>query len=209
LASSPSPASVAAREQPPDLKSRLTGAASDLLEREGLEGLTLRAAARACGVSHMAPYRHFASKDDLLAAVAEQGFQALAAALDAAVQPGDRLGAGVGVAYVEFARANPGLYRLMFGAALMPCDRFPSLIAAGRAAFERCVESARRLGYDCAMPADDDAPPAAAAAVWSLVHGLACLIIDGLIAAPEDRVARAAFIGGVLFAPFSLPRSSG
>ena len=191
-------------EEAVPLKARLTAAARDLLEREGLAALSLRGAARACGVSHMAPYRHFASKDDLLAAVAEQGFRDLSAALDAADAargPEDAHGLALGVAYVEFARANPALYRLMFGAVLGPCGRFPGLVAAGQAAFERCIQSARRLGFDCA-PSEASAPPPVAAAIWALAHGLSSLAIDGQIPLPEDRAARAAFIGGVLAVSF-------
>jgi AcrR family transcriptional regulator len=194
------------------LKARLTAAARDLLEREGDSALSLRAAARACGVSHMAPYRHFASKDELLAGVAEHGFHDLAAALDAAsAQKGAQRGVavlpglGVGIAYVEFACANPALYRLMFGAQLAPCERFPGLIAAGQAAFARCVAGARLLGFDCPMPEEGEAPPAIAAAIWALVHGLSSLAIDGLIALPEGGEARTAFVGQVLIAAFSGP----
>src|SRR3990170_140547 len=121
------------------LKTRLVMVARELLEREGLEALTLRAAAREAGVSHMAPYRHFESKDDLLAAIAEQGFLALTQRMDdAAARHGKRpqSRSGVGVAYVSFALDNPALYRLMFGANLAPRERFPGLVAAGAKAFE-------------------------------------------------------------------------
>ena len=53
-----------------DLRAALVAAALDLLETAGEAALSLRAAARACGVSAMAPYRHFADKEDLLEAVA-------------------------------------------------------------------------------------------------------------------------------------------
>jgi AcrR family transcriptional regulator len=192
-----------------DLKSRLTAAARDLLEREGLAGLSLRAAARASGVSHMAPYRHFEDKEALLASVAEQGFHDLVRALDGAAAPtaGEPPGMPVGVAYVHFALANPSLYRLMFGAQLMPCDRFPGLIAAGEAAFARCVVVARMMGHDC--PATEShAPAPAAAALWAQVHGLSSLALDGLITLPDDPVARRAFIVQVLAASLAPPPSA-
>jgi AcrR family transcriptional regulator len=189
------------------LKSRLTAAARKMLESEGLAGLSLRAAARASGVSHMAPYRHFASKDDLLAAIAEQGFLDLARALDeAATAEGETPTTATGVAYVLFALANPSLYRLMFGAQLQPCDRFPGLIAAGEAAFARCVAVARAAGYACPDEAELGAPPPVAAGMWSLVHGLASLAIDALIPLPDDDDARRAFVARVLTSSLAPPR---
>ncbi len=186
--------------RPDDLKRRLTQAARDILAREGLAGLSLRGAARACGVSHMAPYRHFASKDDLLAAVAAQGFHDLSAALDAAAarSGGDLASLELGVAYVLFACDNPSLYRLMFGPTLDPCDRFPELTAAGQAAFARCVAAARALGHDCAPPAEGEPPPPAAAALWAQAHGLSSLAIDRLIPLPDDLARRREFITQVL-----------
>jgi AcrR family transcriptional regulator len=190
-----------------DLKSRLTAAARGLLEREGLAGLTLRAAARASGVSHMAPYRHFADKEALLASVAEEGFDDLARALDRAAAhgaPGEPPGMAEGVAYVLFALANPSLYRLMFGAQLLPCARFPGLIAAAEAAFARCIAAARMVGYDC-PETEGAAPSPVAAALWALVHGLSSLAIDGLIPLPDDPAARRAFIVQVLAASLTPP----
>jgi AcrR family transcriptional regulator len=195
------PASPSAN-RPDDLKRRLTQAARGILERAGLANLSLRGAARACGVSHMAPYRHFASKDDLLAAVAAQGFHGLSAALDAAAarSGGDPASLELGVAYVLFACENPSLYRLMFGPTLDPCDRFPELTAAGQAAFARCVAAACALGQDCAPPAEGEPPPPAAAALWSLTHGFSSLAIDRLIPLPDDLSARREFITQVLLA---------
>jgi AcrR family transcriptional regulator len=189
----------------PDLKSRLIAAARDLLEREGLAGLSLRAAARASGVSHMAPYRHFQDKDDLLAAVAEQGFCDLARALDegAAAPAGFETNAEIsalsaGIAYVLFALANPSLYRLMFSAQLQPRDRFPGLIAAGEAAFARCIAVGRAEGFSLVDPVETCTPPPVVATLWAVVHGLSSLAIDGLISLPENASLRRAYIAQVL-----------
>ncbi|HUO53682.1 MAG TPA: TetR/AcrR family transcriptional regulator [Rhodoblastus sp.] len=182
------------------LKARLIAAARDLLEREGLAALSLRAAARASGVSHMAPYRHFESKDDLLAAVAEQGFRDLTRALDdGAARPmaDESQAMATGIAYVLFALSNPSLYRLMFGPQLQPCERFPGLIAAGAAAFACCIAAARAEGFDC-PDRDDGAPPLVAAALWSMVHGLSSLALDGMIPLPDEASARRAVIAQIL-----------
>jgi len=142
--------------------------------------------ARRAGVSPAAPYRHFAGLEDLLQAVAAEGFDELAAALDAAAgAPGDRL-AAMGRAYVRFARANPRLYRLMFGAGA-PAAGDNGLAAAGRAAFAR-LEAA--VAGERAV--DPHEARLAALSAWAHVHGLSLLILDdrvpeALVAALTDR----------------------
>lgn len=100
-----------------DLSRALIEAAERLLEREGASALSLRAVAREAGVSAAAPYHHFKDKDDLLTAVAHQGFEQLAAAMREAAEketdPERRINA-LGVAYVCFARDNRALYHLMY-----------------------------------------------------------------------------------------------
>ncbi len=178
----------------PGLKTRLIGEARILLEGDGIAALTLRATAREAGVSHMAPYRHFRDKDDLLAAVAEQGFRELTEFIDRAVARHGDSRAG-GVAYVSFALENPALYRLMFGAGLASPQQFPGLVAAGAQAFQRCVEASRAKG---AGAGDNEEAPDAAIALWSVVHGLASLAADGLVTLPPPGPAREKRIAAIL-----------
>ncbi len=100
-----------------DLRRGLVAAAERILEREGPNALSLRAVAREAGVSAAAPYHHFKDKDELLAAVAHQGFERLADAMaqasDSVENPYQRINA-LGVAYVCFARDNRALYHLMY-----------------------------------------------------------------------------------------------
>lgn len=100
-----------------DLRRALITAAERILEREGPNALSLRAVAREAGVSPAAPYHHFKDKDELLAAVAHQGFEMLAEAMakasDSIEDPMMRVNA-IGVAYVCFARDNRALYHLMY-----------------------------------------------------------------------------------------------
>lgn len=100
-----------------DLRRALIEAARRILEREGgPSALSLRAVAREAGVSPAAPYHHFKDKDELMGAVARQGFDALAEAMRRAGEtagPDARLNA-LGVAYVCFARDNPALYHVMY-----------------------------------------------------------------------------------------------
>jgi len=159
-------------------KRRLVEDGRDILEHDGPEALTLRAVGKAAGVSHMAPYRHFDDKDDLLAAIAETGFADLAKTMQRAAESPEGPRA-VGHAYIDFARRRPALYRLMFGPVLPDRTRYPGLADAGQAAFARCVETADATG----APASE----ARAIALWSLVHGLASLLIDGRVAIDGDE----------------------
>lgn len=172
-----------------DLPNALVRAAVELLEEGGAAELSLRAAARRAGVSTAAPYRHFADRGALVSAVAAVGYRELAEHL-AAVHPTpttpDDL-AAVGVAYVEFALARPGLFRVMFAE---PCDPTDSERAAAAAAINAYVESIVQRAFP------DADPEPMATAVWALVHGLAFLHLDGKFdtSSPEavaDRVRTA------------------
>lgn len=100
-----------------DLRRGLIEAAERIMEREGVNALSLRAVAREAGVSAAAPYHHFKDKDELLAAVAHQGFEMMAEQMNKAAEavedPFRKVNA-IGVAYVCFARDNPALYHLMY-----------------------------------------------------------------------------------------------
>ncbi|MCF3947440.1 WHG domain-containing protein [Acidiphilium iwatense] len=168
-----------------DLRNSLIEAGMSLLRGGGVAALTLRGAARAAGVSATATYRHFADKEALLAAIAAEGFSRFGAALAAADQAGEGVAAlrAQGVAYVEFAVAEPALFRLMFGAA-KPCGD-DTLSEAARAAFGILASRV------AALAGEADAETVTLAA-WSIVHGLACLIVDGQITAadPAELAAR-------------------
>ena len=164
-----------------DLRRALIDAALAIVSGEGVAALTLREVARAAGVSHAAPYHHFADKAAILAAVAEEGFRALHAALsDDAVSrerdPVERL-RHQGVAYVRFAAAHPSHFRVMFGSREFDWSDYPSLSEAATVAFgdlfgsvTACIEAGHAHGDD---------PTLAALTAWSLVHGLSALWIDG------------------------------
>lgn len=113
-----------------DLRAALLDAADALLDQGGDGAVSLREAARMAGVSATAAYRHFADKEALLAALALRGFEAFGAAMAAAVAVGDvSPHVARGRAYLRFALARPGRFRLMFGPLLArakrirPCSR--------------------------------------------------------------------------------------
>ena len=171
-----------------DLKAALVEAAVEILHREGLEGLTLRAVARKAGVSQAAPYRHFPDRRALMAAVAERGFQRMQQAMLEGMSGGQgRLGLkAVAIAYVRFARENPQEYRLMFGSELANTDDLPSLRDTGRSVLGFVAEGIGQL-QKAGLVGEGD-PKLMAAATWSALHGLSMLILDGQTAGVAPNV---------------------
>lgn len=164
-----------------ELRPALIAGARRILEEEGLEALTLRGVARHVGVSRQAPYHHFADLNALLAAVAATGFRELAQSsrerMDHAANRDGRFKAS-GVSYVLFAAANPALFQLMFAGMGGTFSHDEELQAARRASFsvlETALSDTGRL----------DTSALAALKAWSLVHGLADLLIKGAVR-PED-----------------------
>ena len=161
-----------------NLPNAMRAAARAILDEAGQDAVELREIARRVGVSATAAYRHFTSKEDLLASVAAQGFRELAAAIEDTVTGADPRG-GVGLAYVDFALQNRGLFRLMFGPILVERAKYADLNEAASALFDLLQRAA--VGAD-ERPREGHAPGMAA---WGLVHGLSTLFIDGLV--PETR----------------------
>jgi AcrR family transcriptional regulator len=167
----------------------LLDAALALIEQEGADAPTLRGVAKLAGVSQAAPYRHFQNKDALLAAVAEEGFRAMAEAMGrhAASQrdePAGRLRA-LGLAYVEFATRHPAHFRVMFGP--VPVDRsaHPSLMAAAQETFGLLIGTIRECQAAGVIRTGD--PDDLALCAWSAVHGLSALAVDRRLG---DRASR-------------------
>lgn len=168
---------------PVPTRDRLVDTARAYLDQEGVDGIGLREIARRAGVSHGAPLRHFPTLGALLAAVAADGFRDLHASVDAAVgstasdDPLLRLKAAAH-GYVDFARAHPGVFALMFRADL--CDTTDSDYAtAGGIAFGQLVAlvvDAQAAGLHPELP-----PTELAGVVWATVHGLASLHLHGAL----------------------------
>src|SRR5690242_9953019 len=100
-----------------DLRRQLIAVGEEVLAERGIAALSLREVARRLGVSHNAPFKHFASREALLAAIAEEGFGDLTARLAGAMAVDDPRQAMTGraLAYVTFALERPAVFRLMFG----------------------------------------------------------------------------------------------
>lgn len=162
-----------------DLRSAMLAAATEILAQEGVTKLSLRAAARRAGVSQTAPYRHFQNKAALLAALAAGGFRELAGSMQRladASEPPKRLRA-TGQGYLAFALEQSALFRLMFGPEIPDKASHPELRAAANEAFAVLTGEVSR-GHKSGTEALDRG-----VAAWSLVHGLATLLIDGQVQA--------------------------
>ena len=167
------------------LRASLLAAARLAVETEGETGLSLRALASAAGVTANAPYRHFANKEALLAALAGEGFIELTARFRPfeTVATAARM-QGCLEAYLGFAREHPGLYRLMFGRSLDPLSCDPVLGEQARACFMALMAV---VAQALQRPGDDPFVSRHAAMVWSLSHGAALLDIDRATAFLTDQ----------------------
>lgn len=167
-----------------ELAPALLAAARALLDEGGIGAVSLRETARRVGVSPTATYRHFRDKEALLASLAAQGFAELGAAIGAAAQGAADPLSAMGVAYVRFALEKRGLFRLMFGPEMARREAWPALDDAANRAFGWLRSGAEGLQ---GLP-----PREAAISAWATVHGLAHLLLDGLLPEHEaEALARA------------------
>ncbi|MCW7470046.1 TetR/AcrR family transcriptional regulator [Leptospira kanakyensis] len=172
-----------------DLRPALIAAARGLLQNQGTDALSLRSIASAIGVTHMAPYAHFKGKQELLQAVAASGYDELAANM-LKVQKilpkarGRILAYHYGVEYIQFAIANPNLYRLMMNQ--IDLEKKISLESPDR---EIWVSSQRPFRLLYAAFANErvskNLAHARALGAWATVHGIASLAIERHLVLPE------------------------
>lgn len=177
-----------------NLRAALIAAGRDLIREDGPDALSIRKVAARVGVSHAAPAHHFPNLAALRTAIATEAHRDFAATMEAAIAeaPNTARGALVaaGIGYLRFARANPGLFHVMFGAGAVD-GTDPGLVAAADASYAV-------LARVCAPVAHG--PEGAAGTetlVWSLSHGFAALMLGGKPdlqdPAAAERIFRAIF----------------
>lgn len=169
-----------------DLRNALLDAGLEILDREGVAAITLRAIAARAGVSHAAPAHHFGNIRGLVTALAAIAFERLydlvQEALDAAPKSPLEQMRAAGRGYVRFAERNPGLFRLMFTSSLLePSD--PDLQRAGQRAYKQLLDVAAPAAALRGGTGEEDVR-AVALHLWCTVHGFAHLLLEKQIAAP-------------------------
>ena len=171
-----------------DLRQALLNEALRTIQAEGVEHLTLRGVGEKLGVSRTALYRHFSDKQALLAVVGREGFRMLRETLTAALEQRGQGREGfeaMGAAYVQFAVAHPSHYRVMFGRFVESCSKDAEFVQEATAAFQVLVDSLVEQQQAGHVRRDD--PLMLARFIWSIVHGIAMLAIDGQLRVSDER----------------------
>jgi AcrR family transcriptional regulator len=184
-----------------NLKNALVEAAISQIAKHGARALSLRELSRCIGVSHASTYRHFPNKESVLARIAEQGFEKLTSAMEAAARPhrGDALAMlqATGVAYVDFGVSYPHHLQVMFGDLITQHENYPTLVAASKKAYEVLVSVVREGQRAGRISAQNERLVTLAA--WAQVHGLAMLIASGQIRAEgAERIEHKSLTASVI-----------
>jgi len=184
-----------------NLRKALLDAGVALIGEVGPKGFTIREVARRAGVSHNAPYRHFRDKDELLEAIALEGFERLTAAMKKRSAAGAKAAERLmlcGCGYVDFALRWPHHFLVMFD---LPSRGLPKHDTVGENAFQTLLGFIIESQKEGALPEGDPHPLALMA--WSIVHGIAKLAISGNLPSSSKQVidftryASEAFVSGM------------
>lgn len=185
-----------------NLKEALLKTALEMIDREGLDAITLRDLTQRLGTSRTAVYRHFASKEVLILGVIEKGYEQLDLLFTPIFQDRTRSVAErfetMGRAYLDFAVEHPNLYRLLFGEKFRRereeiCDYKNETQANGLYALIGLLLEAQEEGIVAR-----ENPMVQAATVWASIHGLASLLIDGHLLMSDNIEAIYAYSQGML-----------
>ncbi len=167
---------MATASPPLDLKDACVTAAHAVIAEHGVEKLSLRDVARKLNVSHQAPYKHYASRDHLLAEVIRRCFVRFSDALKARTRSADTKQDihALGISYLQFALQNPLEYRLMFGTPWPEAAAQPEMLADARYSFDVLRQALQPLFAQSTNAAESI--DTAAMFVWSTLHGLASIM---------------------------------
>ena len=195
--------------EPLALRDACVVAAQEVIAEHGIEHLSLRDVARRLGVSHQAPYKHYPSRDHLLAEVMRRCFERFARHLDAREHVDDPQAdlASLGRAYLSYAQAHPLEYRLMFSTPWPDAAGQPDLVRDAAHAFDILRQVMRRMhGGVAAAHAQADLD---ALYIWSSMHGVVGVLhgncIDQLGLAPDVRHQAMAHVMAMVGRSLSAP----
>ena len=166
-----------------DLKNALIKAGVEILAKDGVSGLSLRKVAMKAGVSHAAPYAHFADKQALIAAISTEGFRQLYERVSGVAeehqnQPEKQL-VEAAWAYVQFAMDDPDRFKVMFSGVLEKEKEYPDFVTESQRNFQlvkMIVEANQASGR---LRSGDSA--LVALSVWGIIHGFILLLLEGQI----------------------------
>lgn len=166
-----------------DLKNALIKAGVEILGQDGVSGLSLRKVASKAGVSHSAPYSHFADKQALIAAISTEGFRQLYDRIYRNAEKYKRMPSvqliEVAWTYVQFAMDDPDRFKVMFSAVLEKEKEYSEFVAESQRNFQlvkMIVEENQVAGVLRGGPSE-----LAALSVWGIVHGFVMLLLEGQI----------------------------
>jgi AcrR family transcriptional regulator len=166
-----------------DLKNALIEAGADILSKQGASALSLRKVAQKAGVSHAAPYAHFADKQALIAAISTEGYKQLyeQIAQVAAQHRSDPLRRFVEAswAYVQFALDEPELFKVTLSGLIEKEQDYPAFVETAKQTFSLVVDIVAQCQQAGILR--QGAPDLAAVSVWALIHGFVTLLLENQI----------------------------
>ena len=166
-----------------DLKNALIQAGIELLARDGVHALSLRKVAARAGVSHAAPYSHFADKQGLIAAISTEGYRKVQVRVEAVwaanQQDALKLLVRTAWAYVQFALQEPDHFKITFSGVVEKEKSYPALVEAAHHSFSLLVQVVDRCQTQGFLrPGPNELT---AVAVWGAIHGFVTLILEGQV----------------------------
>ncbi len=166
-----------------DLKNALIEAGADLLSKEGVSALSLRKVAQKAGVSHAAPYAHFADKQALIAAISTEGYKKLYGQIAQVAErhrmdPLRRL-IESSWAYVQFALDEPDHFKVTLSDMIEKEQDYPAFVETARQTFGLVVEVVAQCQQAGILR--QGAPDLSAVSVWALIHGFVTLLLENQI----------------------------
>jgi AcrR family transcriptional regulator len=172
--------------KPVDVREACITEAFKIIEESGLESLSLREVARRLGVSHQAPYKHFPSRDHILAEILARTFDEFAAFLEG--QPiGETVAdlGDMGALYMDYALRHPLKYRLMFNTPMPEPQAHPGMMKNAQRAFAMLRDRLQRMELRTIPSMPERAANLDALFVWSTLHGLASILQSDALATLE------------------------
>lgn len=157
-----------------DVREAVIAEALKIVEKQGVEALSMRAVARRLGLSHQAPYKHFESRDHILAEIVSRAYDSFAEHLEKRSRiPGlDDEMLHMGLAYFEYAAKHPLQYRLMFSTPLPNLADHPGMMERASRSYALLRESISKLPSTQMAKDPEQLVERDALFVWALIHGL-------------------------------------